>query len=83
MPYVNKEKRRYLDDGGAPTTPGDLNYEFTQLMLDYVKKEGRSYATINAVIGALECAKAEFYRRLVVPYESSKIVENGDVYPTT
>jgi len=31
------------------------------------------------VLGALECAKLEFYRRLVAVYEDVKIRENGDV----
>ena len=41
---------------------------------------GNSYATINDIIGALEGAKMEFYRRVVAPYEDEKIKENGDVY---
>jgi len=32
------------------------------------------------VLGALEGAKQEFYRRKVVQYEENKIAENGDVY---
>jgi len=35
---------------------------------------------INAIIGALECAKLELYRRVAAPYEDDKIAENGDVY---
>jgi len=31
-------------------------------------------------MGALEGAKLEFYRRVVVPYEEKKMKENGDVY---
>ncbi len=38
-------------------------------------------AYFNAVVGALECAKLELYRRMVAPYENGKIAENGDVYP--
>jgi hypothetical protein len=29
----------------------------------------------------MTCAKDEFYRRVVVPYEEKKRKENGDVYP--
>ena len=32
------------------------------------------------ILGAVECAKLELYRRAVVPYEKKKIKENGDVY---
>ena len=38
------------------------------------------YARINELIGVLECAKLELYRRIAVPYEDTKIAENGDVY---
>lgn len=32
-------------------------------------------------LGAVECAKLEFMRRVVAPYEDGKILANGDVYP--
>lgn len=32
------------------------------------------------VLGALECCKLEFYRRVAVPYEDRKITLNGDCY---
>lgn len=31
-------------------------------------------------LGALECCKLEFYRRVAAPYEDSKIKSNGDCY---
>ncbi len=33
------------------------------------------------VLGALECAKMEFYRRVAAPYEREAMAKNGDVYP--
>jgi len=41
---------------------------------------GLSYTQINAVIGVLECAKMELYRRIAAPYEDKKSRESGDVY---
>jgi hypothetical protein len=38
------------------------------------------YADYNAVIGALEACKLEFYRRVVSLYEDKKKEINGDVY---
>jgi len=38
------------------------------------------YANINEVIGVLECAKLELYRRIAVPYEDVKKEQSGDVY---
>lgn len=63
-----------------PETPGELNFAFTIIGIHYIDDKGESYQAINDVIGALEGAKLEFYRRLAAPYEDSKIKENGDVY---
>ncbi len=38
-----------------------------------------TYSDYNEVIGALEAAKLEYYRKVVVPYEEKKIKENGDL----
>jgi hypothetical protein len=42
--------------------------------------KGKNYQTVNDIVGALEGAKMEFYRRAAAPYEDLKIKENGDVY---
>ena len=65
----------------CPLNPGELNYAFTRMALGYIERHGKDYQHISEVIGALECAKLEFYRRLAAPYEDTKIAENGDVYP--
>lgn len=58
---------------------GVLNYMFTAMALVYIDRD-ESYQAYNDVIGALEAAKLELYRRRVAPYEDKKIEENGDVY---
>ena len=65
--------------------PGELNYLITELCLAYLSPEigPVSYQDYNDIVGALESAKLEFYRRSVVPFEDQKILQNGDVYPTT
>ena len=81
MPYVQLHRRIALQLMQiVAETAGELNYQFTMRALDYLQKHGTSYATINDIIGALEGAKMEFYRRVVAPYEDEKIKENGDVY---
>ena len=81
MPYINVTRRHILDSGKAtPDTAGELNYTITQLCETYRFKHKTSYATFNDIIGALECAKQEYYRRMIAPYEDTKIIENGDVY---
>jgi hypothetical protein len=64
----------------GPQKAGDLNYQLTRLLLWYLKAHGTSYQTINDCVGALENCKAEFYRRVVVPYEDQAISRNGDIY---
>ena len=79
MPYIPEDDRKELQVR-SPKTPGELNYVITTTVLDYVDDHAQNYETINAVIGALECAKLELYRRLAAPYEDAKIKQNGDVY---
>ena len=81
MPYITRTARERLDTGGRPATPGELNYAITRLLDGYlVDRGGIRYAYLNEVVGALECAKMELYRRLAAPYEDRKIEEAGDVY---
>jgi len=81
MPYIKPDLRTKLAGYDLPETAGELNYLLTQQLQFYLSKNDLSYRTINDVLGALEGAKLEFYRRVVVPYEDKKIKENGDVYP--
>ena len=79
MPYVTEAARQQVEQSG-PETAGELNYAFTLIINDYLKRFGVSYGRINDVVGALEGAKLEFYRRVAGPYEDTKIQSNGDVY---
>jgi len=82
MPYVDRTARVEIGRGRrAPRTPGELNYAITKLITEYLSDKGTNYTYINDCLGALEGAKLEFYRRVVVPYEEGKLLENGDVYP--
>ena len=81
MPYITVEARARLNQGGKPETAGELNYAITRLVDDYLIQKGSiRYAHLNEVIGVLECAKLELYRRVAVPYEDKKLSETGDVY---
>ncbi len=88
MPYIldaDREKLRSATDAiaasiDASTTAGDLNYMVSLMAKAYVEAKGLRYEHLNAVVGALDSAKAEFQRRVVAPYEDQKIAENGDVY---
>lgn len=83
MPYIKKQDRKKFKSaetlGLKCDNPGDLNYVFTVIAQAYIRNKGLRYQNINDVVGALEGAKTEFYRRVAAPYEDEKIAENGDV----
>lgn len=84
MPYIRPYDRFEITPEHAqrkPVSPGELNFLITTCVSDYLEHHSLSYENINAVIGVLECAKLELYRRVAVPYEDGKLRENGDVYP--
>lgn len=85
MPYVDQEARKQLNVGAVPRKAGELNFVITKACLRYLRNlegPGRKlgYQDFNDVIGALECAKMEIYRRMISPYEDVKKTENGDVF---
>ncbi len=88
MPYIlskERDKLKPATDATAAvidkdTTAGDLNYMISLMAKAYIDAKGLRYEHLNAVVGALDSAKAEFQRRVVAPYEDKKIAENGDVY---
>jgi len=87
MPYIKVEERDRLNQLVQDMSrvkidsEGTLNFLITQLCQAYVRQHPPfGYKVANAVIGALECAKLEYYRRVVSNYEDRKIVENGDVF---
>ena len=81
MPYIPKEKR--FEAMADPKTLGELNYKITEACIDFIEEQsgGLTYDNVNNVIGVLDCAKMELYRRVAGPYEDNKCAENGDVYP--
>jgi len=80
MPYITKHDRNNIDVlNFDPVCAGQLNYVITTIIRDYYNKSP-SYQSVNDVVGALEGAKLEFYRRVAAPYEDTKVIQNGDVY---
>lgn len=88
MPYIKGELRtKYsklidamIETVSKDTSIGEINYIITNLLLFYLNTHKECYATYNEMIGVLECAKMELYRRKIGKYEDVKIDENGDVY---
>lgn len=85
MPYIDQEARagfehleEYITDF-PPETAGEMQYLFAVIIREYMKSNPRRYQTMNNVMGALNGANLEFYRRYVAPYEDECIERNGDV----
>lgn len=84
MPYIKREDRTKILEGlelvPEMNHPGELNYAITVLCHCFLENNGGlNYRNVNEVIGVLECAKMELYRKVAVPYEEKKIELNGDV----
>jgi len=85
MPYTEQIDREIyevmLEEAKSQgiANAGDLNYLITKLCHQYLDECGECYKTHNEIMGVLESAKQEYYRRKVAPYEDKKIKENGDV----
>ena len=72
MPYLSQDTRKKLIEE-IPLFPGELNYIITSVLDQYIQATGLSYTTLNEMVGVLECAKMELYRRIAVPYEDKKL----------
>ena len=93
MPYIIQEHRAQLnghinelvlqiarmEDSKPGHCAGLVNYTITKLIRGILAYDAPSYARYNEMVGALECAKLELYRRILAEYEDCKIKENGDV----
>lgn len=81
MPYIDIDQRdKFKVKAETAVFGGQLNYQISMLCKQYIQQHGLSYANINDVLGALEGAKLEFYRRVAAPYEALKADANGDIY---
>ena len=83
MPYIKHDRREYLNplSQDYPRNPGELNYQITKVITNYMKtKPALNYQIFNEIVGVLSCVQFEFVRRMVSPYEDKKIKENGDVF---
>ena len=89
IPYIDQEQREVFDVHMTTVAlnlvnlfdanPGVINYILTKFFKEIVKAKGETYQTYNDILGAIEGAKLELYRRDIAIYENRKINENGEV----
>ena len=80
MPYLTYDRKEEMLEKMNPSNAGELNFLITVMCLRYWNNSKQNYEAINSIVGAVESAKLEFYRRVATVYENTKIVANGDVY---
>jgi hypothetical protein len=91
MPYIDYEQRRKYEILLQSLTEqllstksgfaGDTNFVISSLFERLWRNAPcQDYKTLNTFMGILECAKLEFYRRVVANYEDTKINQNGDIF---
>jgi hypothetical protein len=87
VPYIKKESRPAIDKLVNPLIDhlkslpedkqdGALNYVITKIIKNLYPKK---YFHLNRALGVLSAVKSEFYRRVIAPFEDTKIKENDDV----
>ena len=87
MPYIKKGNRAAIDNLVNPLInhlkslpedkqDGALNYVFTKILKNLYPLK---YFHLNRALGVLSAVTSEFYRRVIAPFEDTKIKENGDV----
>ncbi len=78
MPYIEKYRREVLTINPPIYTSGELTFVLYKACLTFLGDRPK-FIDYAEVLGALEAAKLEFYRRKIAPYEDEKIKENGDI----
>jgi len=87
MPYIKKDQRpaidklvnpliEYLKSIPVEDQDGSLNYAVTKIIKHVYPKK---YFHFNRALGVLTAITHELYRKIIGPYEDTKIKENGDV----
>ena len=86
MPYISGPRResfavaRNTLKSTRLDTIGELVYMFCWMADHYMSQHIMNFENLNAVMGAFESAKAEFYRKMIADYEDGKEAANGPVW---
>jgi tRNA1(Val) A37 N6-methylase TrmN6 len=84
MPYIKSNVKEEMRDAIHELfrfikTKGELNYVICELVGKLIFEENLSYKKISEWIDAVHDAEEELRRRILTPYEVTKMIENGDV----
>lgn len=87
MPYIKQLQRPAIDKLVNPLIEhlkslpleeqdGSLNYAVTRIIKHVYPQK---YFHFNRALGVLTAISQELYRKIIGPYEDTKILENGEV----
>lgn len=85
MPYIKDKYKHEMSDAIENLqmhiqSKGDLNYAICELVGRLIiDVEKLSYTQMSEWIDAVHDAETELRRRILTPYEVTKMLENGDV----
>lgn len=88
MPYIppgRREELRHTLRSQSPVNVGELTYCITDFLVNYLLDKAEDngvyrYNDLADCLAALDGSGKELYRRVIAPYEDTKIKLNGDVY---
>ena len=85
MPYIQQDSRINFDEleicleEAGIDTAGELQYVIALAIKEFMLGKPHRYQTMNDILGALNGANLEFYRKVVAPYEDLAIEKNGAI----
>lgn len=84
MPHKPEYRKDELDAGSSTAGTGDLTYVLFRDAVSHLTDQGErsageaSFEELSSVVAAFECAKLEFVRLYLVPFEKDAIRRNGE-----
>jgi len=84
MPYEEEARRRVLQKlaeelGEECVGAEDLEYVFTIIAHNWLHKKGITTDNMRLVKCSLDITSEEFYRRIMVPRQTNRMIANGDI----
>jgi len=86
MPYISPPRREVYSQlkhqikQTRLDSVGEMTYLFDLIADIYMSQHTFDYLHLAQVVGAFECAKSEFLRKMVNDYEDLKEVQSGTIW---
>ena len=84
MPYIDRYLRIKYDESirkivrelADSEKSGEITYVLFSVLSELCKLRGKelNYEYLNSLLGSIECAKSEYVKRILEPYEDQKLI---------